>query len=109
MEAMSSAGTQIARELKTFQATLRRVRQEAITAEIIELGTGAATAGQRGGGISAPIIIGPDTAKHSDAKKISTKRSTQYDTARSKTVSELEKTAPSRRSWKDTLCHHNPN
>jgi len=44
MEAMSSAGTQIARELETFQATLRRVRQEAITAEIIELGTGAATA-----------------------------------------------------------------
>ena len=44
MEAMSSAGTQIARELETFQATLRRVRQEAITAEIIELGTGAVTA-----------------------------------------------------------------
>jgi F-type H+-transporting ATPase subunit gamma len=43
MEAMSSAGTQITRELETFQATLRRVRQEAITAEIIELGTGAAT------------------------------------------------------------------
>ncbi|MFT7135507.1 MAG: F-type H+-transporting ATPase subunit gamma [Akkermansiaceae bacterium] len=47
MEAMSSAGTQIARELETFQATLRRVRQEAITAEIIELGTGAATARDR--------------------------------------------------------------
>jgi F-type H+-transporting ATPase subunit gamma len=44
MEAMSSAGTQIARELVTFQATLRRVRQEAITAEIIELGTGAVAA-----------------------------------------------------------------
>ena len=44
MEAMSSAGTQIARELETFQATLRRVRQEAITAEIIELGTGAVAA-----------------------------------------------------------------
>lgn len=44
MQAMSSAGVQIARELETFQATLRRVRQEAITAEIIELGTGAATA-----------------------------------------------------------------
>lgn len=42
MEAMTSAGTQIARELDTFQATLRRVRQEAITAEIIELGTGVA-------------------------------------------------------------------
>jgi F-type H+-transporting ATPase subunit gamma len=41
MEAMSSAGSQITRELETFQATLRRVRQEAITAEIIELGTGA--------------------------------------------------------------------
>ena len=47
MEAMSSAGTQIARELETFQATLRRVRQEAITAEIIELGTGAVTARDR--------------------------------------------------------------
>jgi F-type H+-transporting ATPase subunit gamma len=44
MEAMSSAGSQIARELGVFEATLRRVRQEAITAEIIELGTGAATA-----------------------------------------------------------------
>ncbi len=45
MEAMTAAGSQIARELETFQATLRRVRQEAITAEIIELGTGAAAAG----------------------------------------------------------------
>ncbi len=44
MEAMTAAGSQIARELETFQATLRRVRQEAITAEIIELGTGAASA-----------------------------------------------------------------
>lgn len=44
MEAMSAASSQIARELGSFQATLRRVRQEAITAEIIELGTGAATA-----------------------------------------------------------------
>ncbi|MEM5471751.1 FoF1 ATP synthase subunit gamma [Hoeflea sp. AS60] len=44
LEAMSAAGSQIARELETFQATLRRVRQEAITAEIIELGTGAAAA-----------------------------------------------------------------
>ena len=42
MVAMSSAANQIARELDSFQATLRRVRQEAITAEIIELGTGAA-------------------------------------------------------------------
>lgn len=41
MVAMSSAASQIGRELETFQATLRRVRQEAITAEIIELGTGA--------------------------------------------------------------------
>ena len=47
MEAMSAAGSQIARELESFQATLRRVRQEAITAEIIELGTGAATARAR--------------------------------------------------------------
>lgn len=44
MKAMSSAGMQIARELETFQVTLRRVRQEAITAEIIGLKTGAATA-----------------------------------------------------------------
>lgn len=44
MEAMSAAGSQVARELKIFRATLRRVRQEAITAEIIELGTGAAAA-----------------------------------------------------------------
>ncbi len=43
MEAMSAAGSQIERELETFKATLRRVRQEAITAEIIELGTGAAS------------------------------------------------------------------
>lgn len=42
MEAMTSAGSQIASELETFEATLRRVRQEAITAEIIELGTGVA-------------------------------------------------------------------
>ena len=47
MEAMSAAATQIARELEAFQATLRRVRQEAITAEIIELGTGAVTARDR--------------------------------------------------------------
>ena len=43
MEAMAAADAQIARELVVFEATLRRVRQEAITAEIIELGTGAAT------------------------------------------------------------------
>lgn len=42
MEAMTSAGSQIAQELETYQARLRRVRQEAITAEIIELSTGAA-------------------------------------------------------------------
>lgn len=44
MEAMSAAGSQITRELADFEATLRQVRQEAITAEIIELGTGAASA-----------------------------------------------------------------
>ena len=48
LEAMSAAGSQIARELEEFQATLRRVRQEAITAEIIELGTGAAAARDEG-------------------------------------------------------------
>jgi F-type H+-transporting ATPase subunit gamma len=44
MEAMSAAGSQITRELGAFEATLRQVRQEAITAEIIELGTGTASA-----------------------------------------------------------------
>jgi len=44
MQAMSAAGSQIARELGEFEARLRRVRQEAITAEIIELGTGTASA-----------------------------------------------------------------
>lgn len=47
MESMSAAFNQITREMNTFQATLRRVRQEAITAEIIELGTGVATARSR--------------------------------------------------------------
>lgn len=47
MEAMTSAGRQIAREMEAFQATLRRVRQEAITAEIIELSTGAASSQDR--------------------------------------------------------------
>lgn len=47
MEAMSAASSQISRELGHFEATLRRVRQEAITAEIIELGTGAETARDR--------------------------------------------------------------
>lgn len=42
MAAMTAAGDQIARELDGFEATLHRVRQEAITAEIIELGAGAA-------------------------------------------------------------------
>lgn len=44
MEAMSAAGSQITRELGQFEAMLRHVRQEAITAEIIELGTGTASA-----------------------------------------------------------------
>lgn len=44
MEAMSAAGSQITRELAEFEATLRQVRQEAITAEIIELGSGTASA-----------------------------------------------------------------
>ncbi|PRY80532.1 F-type H+-transporting ATPase subunit gamma [Yoonia maritima] len=49
MEAMTSAGRQIAREMDAFQATLRRVRQEAITAEIIELSTGVASNQDRSG------------------------------------------------------------
>lgn len=44
MEAMTSAGNQIGRELETYEARLRQVRQEAITAEIIELSTGAQAA-----------------------------------------------------------------
>lgn len=44
MDAMSAAAQQIGRELDTFQALLRQVRQEEITAEIIELGTGAQNA-----------------------------------------------------------------
>ncbi|MGK0284327.1 MAG: F-type H+-transporting ATPase subunit gamma [Patiriisocius sp.] len=43
MEAMSAADSQIERELNAFSAKPRLVRQEAITAEIIELGTGAAS------------------------------------------------------------------
>lgn len=43
MAAMSAAGSQITRELGELEATLHRVRQEAITAEIIELGTGTAS------------------------------------------------------------------
>lgn len=42
LETMTAASSQISRELDVFQASLRRLRQEAITAEIIELGTGAA-------------------------------------------------------------------
>jgi F-type H+-transporting ATPase subunit gamma len=40
MEAMAAARAQIERELTSLQATQRRVRQEAITAEIIELAAG---------------------------------------------------------------------
>ena len=44
MAAMTAASSQITRELETFRTELNRVRQEAITAEIIELGTGVASA-----------------------------------------------------------------
>ena len=40
MEAMSTTGSQITRKLDEFTTKLRQIRQEAITAEIIELGTG---------------------------------------------------------------------
>ena len=40
MAAMTAAGAQICRERDSVEAMLRRVRQEAITAEIIELGAG---------------------------------------------------------------------
>jgi len=39
MEAMTAADSQIADELETFKVTLRCIRQEKITSEIIELGT----------------------------------------------------------------------
>lgn len=44
MTAMASAGSQIKRRLGDFEVKLRQVRQEAITAEIIELGTGVISA-----------------------------------------------------------------
>ena len=44
MQAMSAAGSQITRDLNAMEASLRQVRQEAITIGIIELGTGAAAA-----------------------------------------------------------------
>jgi len=44
LQAMSAAGSQITRELEVFRVTLRRVRQKAITAGIIELSTAAASA-----------------------------------------------------------------
>ena len=40
MDAMAAARTQIERQLATLQATQRHVRQEEITAEIIELAAG---------------------------------------------------------------------
>jgi F-type H+-transporting ATPase subunit gamma len=40
MEAMAAARTQIEQQLTALQATQRRVRQEDITAEIIELSAG---------------------------------------------------------------------
>lgn len=48
MEAMASARRQVERQLAGLQAEQRRVRQEEITAEIIELAAGD-TAGRRGG------------------------------------------------------------
>ncbi|OSQ35402.1 F0F1 ATP synthase subunit gamma [Thalassospira mesophila] len=47
LEAMSSAGSQIERELELYRAKLRRVRQEEITAEIIELSTGIVSANHK--------------------------------------------------------------
>ena len=54
MEAMTSAGKQIERQLTTLQATQRVVRQEEITAEIIELATGEAASRQGAGKPSSP-------------------------------------------------------
>ncbi len=47
MEAMAAAHNQTARELASLQATQRRVRQEEITAEIIELASGEAASRAR--------------------------------------------------------------
>ena len=47
MEAMAAARSQIERQLATLQATQRRVRQEEITAEIIELASGEAASRAR--------------------------------------------------------------
>ena len=50
MEAMAAARGQIERQLATLQATQRRVRQEEITAEIIELASGEAASRARRSG-----------------------------------------------------------
>jgi len=47
MEAMAAAHTQTERQLSSLQATQRRVRQEEITAEIIELAAGEAASRER--------------------------------------------------------------
>jgi F-type H+-transporting ATPase subunit gamma len=47
MEAMAAARNQTERQLTSLQATLRRVRQEEITAEIIELAAGEAASRER--------------------------------------------------------------
>ena len=47
MEAMAAAHSQTERQLATLQATQRRVRQEEITAEIIELAAGEAASRER--------------------------------------------------------------
>ena len=49
MEAMASARSQIERQLSTLQATQRTVRQEEITAEIIELAAGETASRSRPG------------------------------------------------------------
>ncbi len=47
MEAMAAAHNQTERQLASLQATQRRVRQEEITAEIIELAAGEAASRER--------------------------------------------------------------
>ncbi len=49
MEAMAAAHTQTERQLASLQATQRRVRQEEITAEIVELAAGEAASRERTG------------------------------------------------------------
>jgi len=62
IEAMTEASRQIMREMETFQAMLRPARQEAITAEIIELGSGDCHRPRRK--VTTATEIGPPCKNH---------------------------------------------